>query len=396
MGERLSHDTGVVHELQGKVDDLENIRSTSSGHVVISNVLEDSVKDLEHELVSLRRHVNDVSDKVNQLVSDATKDAVKFCKLGFRRAEDAFAWMDVHQPDFSFGLIIDAHIVFEHVHMKLSNDQGSTTRLQGLKKLNMTNLNQGMAFTSFDHRAPRYFTDNLVLSRTKTDDSFFDKIKTYREWNKPSFGFRDRFKMELALYAQEHKQAVSDHPLCSPGSALYNVASTSRTLAIAWIESFFLFIDDTYDELTVARFSSSKGWSLITRLALCILEDVSTPRNGVVNAFEIGDNSLICKRIFWAVIRSHDIMERYKHHSFKNDPAVSAEYVKFLVMNTGMDAIDALVKQNEALRIKVEALTGQVTIADSKSATASNAVAEQKKLILDLTKKVDSLVKSNK
>jgi hypothetical protein len=208
----------------------------------------------------------------------------------------------------------------------------------------------------------------------------------------PSFGFRDRFKTELALNAQEHKQGVTDHPLCSPGSALYNVASTSRTLAIAWIESFFWFIDETYDELTVSQFSSAKGWSLITSLALCMLEDVSAPRNRVVNAFEIGDNTLICKRIFWAVIRSHDITERYRNNSFKNDPAVSAEYVKILVMNTGMDAIDTLVKQNEVLKIKVDALTAQAKVADSKAATASNAVSEKKKMFADLSKRVDPLL----
>jgi hypothetical protein len=132
---------------------------------------------------ALQTYVNGIGDQVTQLVSDVTNDAVKFCKSGFKRAEDAFAWMDIHQPDYSFGLIIDAHIVFEHVHTKISNEQGSTTGLQGLRKLNMTNLNQGMAFTSFDHRVPRCFTDNLVLIRTKSDDSSFDKIKTYREWN---------------------------------------------------------------------------------------------------------------------------------------------------------------------------------------------------------------------
>jgi recombination DNA repair RAD52 pathway protein len=89
-------------------------------------------------------------------------------------------------------------------------------------------------------------------------------------------------------------------------------------------------------------------------------------------------------------------MERYKNHSFKNDPAVSAEYVKFLVMNTGMDAINVMVKHNDVLKLKVETLTSQVKVADAKSATAPNAVSEQKKLIMDLSKKVDSMIKSSK
>jgi hypothetical protein len=94
-------------------------------------------------------------------------------------------------------------------------------------------------------------------------------------------------------------------------------------------------------ELTRAKFSASRGWSLITRLVSRILIEVAAPRNGVKQNFVTGRNDIIAQQIFWAVIRSHDIMARYKDKSFKNDPSVSAEYVKFLIMNTGMDIVDS-------------------------------------------------------
>jgi hypothetical protein len=56
--------------------------------------------------------------------------------------------------------------------------------------------------------------------------------------------------------------------------------------------------------------------------------------------FVTGENDLIAKQIIWSVIHSHDIMATYKDSPFKNDPSVSSEYVKFLVMNTGMDLVD--------------------------------------------------------
>jgi uncharacterized protein YneF (UPF0154 family) len=49
---------------------------------------------------------------------------------------------------------------------------------------------------------------------------------------------------------------------------------------------------------------------------------------------------VIVKQIFWSIIQSQDVMARYKDKSLKNDPLVSAEYVKFLIMNTGMDLMD--------------------------------------------------------
>jgi hypothetical protein len=57
----------------------------------------------------------------------------------------------------------------------------------------------------------------------------------------------------------------------APSSALQAAASLSRTYALAWIAAFIAFIDETYAELTKAKFSSAQGWSLITQLASRIL-----------------------------------------------------------------------------------------------------------------------------
>jgi hypothetical protein len=62
-------------------------------------------------------------------------------------------------------------------------------------------------------------------------------------------------------------------------------------------------------------------------LAARILFEVSAPRNGVRDNFITGRNDIIVKQIFWAVIKSHDIMAQYKDKAFKNDPSVLSEYV---------------------------------------------------------------------
>jgi hypothetical protein len=176
-----------------------------------------------------------------------------------------------------------------------------------------------------------------------------------------------------------------------PSSLLQTTATLSRTYSLAWIGAFVTFIDDTFKELTAAKFSSARGWSLITRLASRILFEVSGPRNGVKQTFTTGKNELIAKQIFWAVLRSHDVMANFKDKSFKNDASVSAEYVKFLIMNTGMEVVDQLGKRVQALEEKMLSMAKEVRTAEAKSSAASNGVTGVSKSLELLTKRVAAL-----
>jgi hypothetical protein len=52
------------------------------------------------------------------LITDTQQDAVKFSSLGFRRVEEADAWVEANLPDQKFGLIVDVHMVFEQLQQK--------------------------------------------------------------------------------------------------------------------------------------------------------------------------------------------------------------------------------------------------------------------------------------
>jgi hypothetical protein len=166
-----------------------------------------------------------------------------------------------------------------------------------------------------------------------------------------------------------------------PSLPLQAAASLSHTYSMLWIEALIAFIDETYSELTRAKFSEKQGWSLIIRLSSRILIEVAAPRSGVKQNFITGRIDVISKQIFWAVIRSHDIMARYKDKSFKNDPLVSAEYVKFLIMNTWMELIDQLVKRVTTLEDRVNLMAKDLKSADTKVQTTSNNVSTALKAI---------------
>jgi hypothetical protein len=124
---------------------------------------------------------------------------------------------------------------------------------------------------------------------------------------------------------------------------------------------------------------------------LRILFKVSAPRNGVNKTFITGQNDIIGKQIFWAVIRSHNVMEGFKNNSFKNDPTVSAAYVKFLIMNTGMDIVAQLSKKLAVVEEKVNPMVKDVKVAAAKASNAANNISMLSKTVDGLVQKVATL-----
>jgi hypothetical protein len=84
-------------------------------------------------------------------------------------------------------------------------------------------------------------------------------------------------------------------------------------------------------------------------------------------------------------------MARYKNAGFKNDPSVSSEYVKFLIMSTGMDVVDQMGKRQLSLEEKVKKLVKEVKVCDANVSTASNGVSTVKSSVEAFAKRVSSV-----
>jgi hypothetical protein len=165
------------------------------------------------------------------------------------------------------------------------------------------------------------------------------------------------------------------------------------TESVSWIEGFIVFLDDYHRDLTKAKFGTKKAWHVATRLGKRILEEIATPRNGVSNSFEAGNNEQVCQRIFWAVLRTHDIMARYKRNGFKDDPTVSAELVKFMAVNTGFEALEVMVVKVKAMEAEAASAKKEVAAAVKAAGVAANKTDEMKKLFDLLVKRVAKLEK---
>jgi hypothetical protein len=78
---------------------------------------------------------------------------------------------------------------------------------------------------------------------------------------------------------------------------------------------------------------------------------------------------------------------------FRDSPIVASELVKFLALNTGFDALEALTTQNEKLKIEVAELKKMVTGTTRTLSTNPNKLNEQKYLIDGLTRRLAKLEK---
>jgi hypothetical protein len=86
-----------------------------------------------HKLIMVRNFMAVMNQKMDELISD---------KFGFRRYEEAAARLEIHLPDPKFGLIVDVHMVFGHLH---SGTDKTVPNLQQLIKIDMTDMSQGVA-----------------------------------------------------------------------------------------------------------------------------------------------------------------------------------------------------------------------------------------------------------
>jgi hypothetical protein len=124
-------------------------------------------------------------------------------------------------------------MVFEQLHSAMAK---TIPTLQQLAKIEMKDLSQGVAVSSFDHQVPKLLYDCTGYVVVKTDESYFNQVKTFKDWDEPQTGFCDRVKIDLGTFESAHANLVTDNT--QPSSPLQAAATLSRTCALAWIEAF--------------------------------------------------------------------------------------------------------------------------------------------------------------
>jgi hypothetical protein len=95
--------------------------------------------------------------KLNGLVSKSDERAIMFSDLGFLSIQDSNAWLDMEQRRHQSGLIVDVHMVFEHIFHAI-NGIDMLGIMEKLYKIKVLTITYSLAMTSFDAKTPKYFS----------------------------------------------------------------------------------------------------------------------------------------------------------------------------------------------------------------------------------------------
>jgi hypothetical protein len=182
----LSIKPEIDHDIGNYVD--QKLRSSTVTDTMKRELFQDLSKYIEqkvgNEMSSMESHIDGVQwemgimdRKISDLVAATNQDSVKFNGFVLRLVEEANAWVESNMPDHKFGMLVDVHMVFELLY---SSTAKTITTLQQLAKIEMKDLSQGVAVSSFDTQLPKLRSDVTGYVAVKTDKSYLNQIQTHK------------------------------------------------------------------------------------------------------------------------------------------------------------------------------------------------------------------------
>ena len=243
--------------------------------------------------------------------------------------------------------------VMEHIDYSM-HQTDVIKKLTSVYKLKMSTITQGLAMSSFEANIPRFFNGNLAYRVVKHAQSYFSVISGFDDWDAPDNGLKAKMIIELLEFESSHTASISRE--FAPDLKMYTLAILSLSSSITFANGLINFISYTYKECRPDKFNTQKACSITTRLATRIMLHVVVPRIGAQKMFQTEIPEQVGGAIFWSTICTLDKIQEMIKIGFKESPIVASELVKFLVLNTGFDTIENLVKSNAILKTDVAEL----------------------------------------
>ena len=161
------------------------------------------------------------------------------------------------------------------------------------------------------------------------------------------------------------------------------LAMTCLSISQAFVIDLSRFVSDTYRDLELSSFPDKSSWLLVTKLVVRIFgTDLDKVRSFMRGKMDVKSHQEIATDALWATLRTIAVMQEYQKHGIENHPAISAEYVRFLVANSALGSIANFTTQIKHIDKKLEELEKIAKAAQSTAGTAMNRAEEAKALAL--------------
>ena len=141
------------------------------------------------------------------------------------------------------------------------------------------------------------------------DESLFDQISSFDEWDAPSYGFRQRLNSEAYYAKVSIENAVrEDKSLSHMGKSL---ALNALCFTTSFLDSLVRCIDNTCRELMRSKYTSKKACHLVPSLVKRIFLDADGPKNGVLNVMEMKNPHQVAAVVYYSCLKSLDVITDY-------------------------------------------------------------------------------------
>jgi len=398
LNQVLTRSDNKVHQelmpLKQKLKELEEFsvisaRKLQSNIVTLANRTQTPVTQPVQDNTNLLKRLDTLEKEMRMVRSPNDSSAIKYSGLGFRSQKESDAWVEINQPSDDYGLIMDYNCVMEHVWTQIVG-QKILTNLEKVYKMKLRTNNQAVTLTSFETRIPKFFCgESKSMGVVREGESYFKLIKTWEEWNTPFDGFRDQLKRELILFETGHHETISAE--LEPLSIYHSFVSKTLIDSISWANKLIKFIDDTYREYSRARYGTKKAWHVTTKLAVALMEYISSPRTVIHNSFRVGNHLAVSKTVTYAYLKTLDLMIEIEKLDFRNSPIITSELAKFLALNSNYESIEDLQKEVKTVNETVSKALKETASAVKSVGTIGNSLDKVQKEMGGMTKRIKTL-----
>ena len=300
------------------------------------------------------------------------KLSVQVGRRNFSNMSDFGAYMESILPHtMPFGAFLCVYSFMERVNS--FDDVASATELKDMevrKKLGLSAA-EGIVVNSFKHALPKVFSHSS--SDTSTSSNWLPGIPSKDKWEDEQrlSGAKITIKDNVEVIRERIESLIDelyfDHPEADA------LARQLLSDTISFVTALSRYITETFDNLKHAGFGASKSWKLVSKLVHRIFVTDCNLKRGMVKEVLDSENSRVLARgILWGIFATHQVMREYMTHGIENHPSISSEYVRFLVANSGLTAMDTMSSNVSKLLGDVKELSKSLKTVEKAATTASN------------------------
>lgn len=349
------------------------------------------------EVELLNKNYEDVLGRLEQLnesvkafassPTDGSPEGVEIGDLKFPGRPDLGIWVKDNLKDWNypFGVFLDVYSFLARIQMGYTLEDTAQSMLKSLDlnaKVHLTS-DETTTLSGFMYMIPPILgksgSGNTAISSTK--NTFLPALKEKEDWENSmrNGGVKRVIEEQMPNIIYQMKDLIGTR--LRGNSQAIMLATTCLSISHTFVVELSRFISDTHRDLDLAGFPANASWLLVTKLVVRMFgTDLDKVRSYMRGKMDTEHPNELATDALWATLRTIGVMQDYMRHGIENHPAISAEYVRFLVLNSGVGTMAKIQEKMKEVESKLEEIGAQAKAAQSAASRANNTAEAAKKL----------------